>query len=72
MCLNVIANGLDDGKGTHVSVYACLMRGKFDDTLKWPFQDHVTIAMLNQLEGNNHTTELSDLLRQQIAKPLVE
>ena len=56
MCLNVDANGWSRGKGTHVSVYACLMRGEFDDHLKWPFQGDVTVAVLNQLEDNNHTT----------------
>ena len=56
MCLRVDANGWKDGKGTHVSVYAYLMRGEFDDLLKWPFQGHLTVAMLNQLEDNNHTT----------------
>ena len=54
LCLSVFANGEGKGKGTHVSVGACLMRGEFDDHLKWPFQGHVTIAMLNQLEDNNH------------------
>ena len=57
MCLSVVANGYDDGEGTHVSVYAFLMRGEFDDHLKWPFRGHVTVVMLNQLEDNNHTTE---------------
>ena len=57
MCLSVIANGRGDGKGTHVSVYAHLMRGEFDDHLKWPFRGHVTVAMLNQLEDNNHPIE---------------
>ena len=57
MCLNVDANGDGDGKGTHVSVFACLMRGEFDDHLKWPFQGRVTVAMLNQLEDNDHTTK---------------
>ena len=56
MCLTVYANGSGEGKGTHVSVYAQLMRGEFDDQLKWPFQGDVTIAMLNQLEDNNHIT----------------
>ena len=55
--LRVDANGWGHGKGTHVTVSAHLMRGEFDNHLKWPFQDHVTVAMLNQLEDNNHTTE---------------
>ena len=57
MCLRVDANGDGDGKGTHVSVYAYLMRGEFDDHLKWPFQSQVTVAILNQLEDNDHTTK---------------
>ena len=50
------ANGYWKGKGTHVSVFAYLMRGEFDDHLKWPFRGHVTVAILNQLEVSNHTT----------------
>ena len=57
MRLNVDANGYGDRKGTHISVFAHLMRGEFDDHLKWPFQGHVTVAILNQLEDNNHTTK---------------
>ena len=57
MCLNVDANGSSKAKGTHVSVSARLMKGEFDDDLKWPFRGHVTVAMLNQLEDNNHATE---------------
>ena len=56
MCLDVYASGCSRGEGTHVSVYACLMKGEFDDHLKWPFQGHVTVAMLNQLEDGNHIT----------------
>ena len=57
MCLCVYANGWKAGKGTHISVYNCLMRGEFDDHLKWPFQGRVTVAMLNQLEDNHHITK---------------
>ena len=56
MCLNVYTNGYGDGEGTHVTVSVVLMRGEFDDCLKWPFRGHITVAMLNQLEDNNHTT----------------
>ena len=34
MCLRVDANGNGDGKGTHVSVFVCLVRGEFDDVLR--------------------------------------
>ena len=56
MCLGVIANGIDKGKGTHVSVFVHLMRGEFDDQLKWPFRGNVTIIMMNQEEDTNHVT----------------
>ena len=58
MCLDVYADGYGDGKGTHVSVGVCLMGGEHDGDLKWPFQGSVTIAMLNQLEDSNHTTDI--------------
>ena len=54
MCLGVVANGLDRGKGTHVSVFVHMMRGEFDDDLKWPFRGKVTMCMLNQEEDKNH------------------
>ena len=57
MCLRVDANGFGGGEGTHVSVFASLMRGEFDYHIKWPFQGHVTVAILNQLEDNNHRTK---------------
>ena len=58
MCLSVVPNGSGIGRNTHVSVFAYLMRGEFDRHLKWPFQGHVTVAMLNQLEDNHHTTRM--------------
>ena len=54
MCLCVYANGESDGKGTHVSVFASLMRGEFDDHLKWPFQGRVVLQLCNQLEDKRH------------------
>ena len=54
MCILVYANGVGCGKGTHVSVYAYLMKGENDDYLPWPFTGKGTIELLNQLEDNNH------------------
>ena len=45
MCLRVDANGWGRGKGTHMSVFVCLMRGEFDDLLKWPFRGDVTMQL---------------------------
>ncbi|XP_064386091.1 TNF receptor-associated factor 3-like [Halichondria panicea] len=54
MCLIVNANGWGPGEGTHVSVFAHLMKGDNDDSLSWPFTGTVTVQLLNQLEDNNH------------------
>ena len=56
ICLVVDANGYDDGAGTHVSVYAYLMKRKNDDNLPWPFTGKVTVTLLNQLADKNHHT----------------
>ncbi len=57
MCLRIDANGWGAGEGTHVSVYASLMKGDNDDSLSWPFTWTVTIELLNQLEDKNHYKE---------------
>ena len=54
MCLSVNANGCGDGRGTHVSVYVYLMRGEYDDQLKWPFCGDITIQLLNQRRDEGH------------------
>ena len=38
MCLAVYANGTGEGAGTHVSVSLLLLKGKYDDQLKWPMK----------------------------------
>ena len=58
MCINVIANGYGDGKGTHVSVYLYLMPGIFDDDLKWPFQGDITIELVNRLNSMSNLPKL--------------
>ena len=54
MCLSVNANGLGDGEATHVSVFFHLMRGEYDDQLKWPFRGVITIQLLNQSRDKGH------------------
>ena len=54
MCIRVDANGWSSGNGTHISVFAYLMKGDNDDSLTWPFTGSITFELLNQLEDNNH------------------
>ena len=62
ICLRVDANGHNEVKGTHVSVYVRLMRGDNDDNLKWPFKGTIKVSLLNQLEDGQH-------LRRQLWSP---
>ena len=63
MCLYVDANGGVDaygnstGKGTHVSVLACLMKGEHDEQLQWPFNRDIVIDLLNWRENKGHHKE---------------
>lgn len=54
MCVSVDCNGSDEGDRTHVSVYANLMKGEFDDDLGWPFCGTVYIRLLNQYADKDH------------------
>ncbi len=53
MEIRVDANGHREGEGTHVSVFACLIKGKYDDNLNWPFVGEIITELLNQLEDKN-------------------
>ena len=57
MALRVHVNGHGAGKGTHVSVYACIMKGDHDAELNWPFVGNITFTLLNQLEDKNHHSD---------------
>ena len=60
MCLTVDANGSGPGRGTHLSVYVCLMKGEFDDQLKWPFRGTVTFKLMNQEEDSDHVIKTAN------------
>ena len=48
MCARVYLNGDGSGKNTHLSFFFCVMRGPNDALLPWPFQQKVTLLLLNQ------------------------
>ena len=57
MCIRVDTNGIGDGEGTHVSLFAYLMPGPYDDHLKWPFRGEITIQIVNQAGDHSHVEE---------------
>ena len=50
MCLSVYANGTGQGVGSHVSVFAHLMRGEYDDKLTWPYRGNVQVTLVTDEE----------------------
>ena len=54
MCIKVDLNGRGSGKGTHVSLATCLMRGPHDSHLKWPFRGVITVQIVNQAGDHSH------------------
>ncbi len=54
MKIIVSANGHGEGEGSHLSVFACEVRGGNDNDLNWPFVGDITFQLLNQLEDKNH------------------
>ena len=54
LCIVVVANGYRSGKGTHVGLGIYMMRGVYDDNLKWPFKGEVRVQLLNQRGDKGH------------------
>ncbi len=52
--IQVLAGGAGSGEGTHVSIYAYLMKGDHDDALAWPFLGKAIFELLNQIKDENH------------------
>ena len=59
MCLCVYPNGYGSGKDTHLGVAVHMMRGEFDDHLKWPFRGNITFVLLDQEGGECYKNILS-------------
>ena len=53
MCLSVYANGTGQGSGSHVSVFAHIMRGEYDDNLSWPYRGTVTVSLIIDNDEEN-------------------
>lgn len=57
MCARLYLNGDGMGKGTHLSLFFVVMRGEYDALLKWPFQQKVTLLLLDQDAGARHVSD---------------
>ena len=65
MCLRLYINGDRQARDTHMSLFFVIMRGEYDDQLRWPFTFKATFSLIDQLitdENGRHISEsfLSD------------
>ena len=72
MCLAVFANGYGRGEGTHIGVSTHVMRGEFDDQLKWPFQGNITIQLLDQEGDKGHVVKKINIHDNEYANRVTE
>ena len=54
MCLQIYANGFGEIQGTHLSLFTCIMKGKYDDELSWPYHGKISVELLNQNADKDH------------------
>lgn len=57
LLLNVVCNGNDVGKNTHVSVYLYMVEGRNDSKIVWPMKKKLTVKLLNQINDAQHHSE---------------
>ena len=48
MCIRAYLNGDGIGFKTHLSVFFVLMKGEYDPLLKWPFENKVSLILVDQ------------------------
>jgi len=54
MCWKIYPAGAGAGRGTHISVSLCLMKGQHDDELIWPLKGKFEVKLLNQITDCEH------------------
>ena len=54
MHIKVYPNGKGIGENTHISIYVTIVKGDYDNNLKWPFIGSIKLELLNQLEDRDH------------------
>ena len=57
LCLDIFANGINRGEGTHISINARLVKGEHDERLHWPFEGDIIVQLINWREDKGHYEE---------------
>ena len=64
LAIELYINGCSTVKGTHLSAFVEVMKGRNDYDLLWPFIGWVTIRVLNQLQDKNHYSKTIALTKE--------
>ena len=48
MCVRAYLNGDGSGYNTHLSLFFVIMKGEFDNLLKWPFDHKVSMILVGE------------------------
>ena len=54
ICLLVTLNGIEECKGSSVSIGISILTGPNDAKLSWPLKGQFTVTLLNQVKNSNH------------------
>ena len=46
--MRIYPKGVDGGDGRHIALFVGMMKGDFDNRLRWPFCGRITLSMLDQ------------------------
>ena len=59
MQITVFPFGRYGSKGSHVAIYAHILRGEYDNQLKWPFRGRLTVHLISQKHSySNHVRHI--------------
>ena len=75
VCLRIMANGEGSLHGEYTSILLHLMKGEFDDYLKWPLRVAISVILLDQEGEEKHhtkTLEFTDRTSDQVANRVIE
>lgn len=63
MRVRIHPNGLESGKGTHLSAYIVLIKGEYDAILPWPFAKNVTLSIVDQQDNISERENIKALFK---------
>ena len=59
MKMRIYQNGRGDAKGSHLSIFAYIMKGEYDSILNWPFEQKIKVTLIDQQQKQSDRKDLS-------------